>query len=85
VFATTNFQYDMSGAVKNIKLNGTDANVVVVGNFDVNAQTANITFPSSGTWYDCLTGGTITLGNTTYSATLAPGEYHVYSSKVLNQ
>ncbi|MBV4358401.1 alpha-amylase [Parasegetibacter sp. MAH-26] len=85
VFATSNFQYDLSGAVKNIKLNGTDANVVVVGNFDVNPQTANITFPSSGTWYDCLTGATITLGSTSYTATLTPGEYHVYSSKVLNQ
>ncbi|MDH7461416.1 alpha-amylase family glycosyl hydrolase [Chitinophagaceae bacterium 26-R-25] len=85
VFATSNFQYGLNTAVKYIKLNGTDANVVVVGNFDVSPQTANITFPSSGTWYDCLTGATITLGSTAYTATLTPGEYHVYSSKVLNQ
>jgi glycosidase len=85
VFATTNFQYNLSDNVKYISLTGADANVVVVGNFYVGTQNANITFPSSGTWYDCFTGQTITLAGTGYSASLAPGEYHVYSSKVLNQ
>jgi hypothetical protein len=85
VFSTTNFQYGLSGYVKYISLTGTDANVVVVGNFGVGTQQANINFPSSGTWYDCFTGQTITLAGTGYSSSLAPGEYHVYSSKVLNQ
>lgn len=84
VFATTNFQYNLSSAVKYIKLISNDASVVVVGNFDVVPQPANIDFPSSGTWYDCLTGETISLPGTNYSTTLLPGEYHLYSSRVLN-
>jgi hypothetical protein len=54
-------------------------------NFDVNATTGTVTFPSAGTWYDYL-------GNTTFSATggaqtisLQPGEFHIYLNRNVNQ
>jgi hypothetical protein len=84
VFATTSFQYDLGGKTKYIKLNGTSSNVLVVGNFDVVAQDVKIALPSSGTWYDCLNNNTAINVSGSYTATLQPGEYHVFSSSVLN-
>ena len=83
VFATTNYVYNLSGGVKTIQLKDASANVEVVGNFDVASQTANITFPTTGTYTDALTGASINVASLTYSITLAPGEYHVYSSAAL--
>jgi glycosidase len=85
VFATTNFTYSLGGFVKTIQLLDPSANVEVVGNFDVMQQTAVVNFPSTGTWYDNLSGTSINVTNAAYSMTLAPGEYHVYSNVVLNQ
>ncbi len=80
VFTTTNFTYDLGNVIKTIQLKGTDGvNVEVVGNFDVVAQTASISFPAAGTWYDNISGTSITIPAIPYSMTLAPGEYHVYS------
>jgi len=83
VFTTTTFTHSLSGAVKTINLNSATANVVVVGNFDVVNQTATVTFPSTGTWYDNLSGGTFNVTSTSMSLTLAPGEYHLYSNTQL--
>lgn len=85
VFSTTNFKYSLTGAVKTIQLLDPTANVEVVGNFDVISNTSTITFPSTGKWYDNLTGATIDVTNTAYLITLAPGEYHVYSNIQLKQ
>lgn len=86
VFTTPNFKYDLANAVKTVQLNGTDGtNVEVVGNFDVVAQTAYIGFAAVGTWYDNISGTSISVTALPYSMTLAPGEYHVYSSTALKQ
>lgn len=86
VFTTTNFKYSLAGAVKTIQLNGSDGtNVEVVGNFDVVPQTGSISFPSTGTWYDNITGTSINIASTPYSITLSPGEYHLYSTTALKQ
>jgi 1,4-alpha-glucan branching enzyme len=88
VFTTTNFKYDLqTDAVKYIQLVDPTgaANVVVVGNFDVVTNTAFIPFTATGTWTDNITGSTINVTSTNMSMTLAPGEYHVYSSSPLKQ
>ncbi|WP_336515469.1 alpha-amylase family glycosyl hydrolase [Pollutibacter soli] len=82
IFETPEFTYDLTGAVKYIKLMDGAATVVVVGNFDVVNQNANINFGAAGTWYDAG-GGSINLGSTNYVATLSPGEYHIYSNTIL--
>lgn len=83
VFSTTNFQYSLTGSVKYIILKSSSVNVVVTGNFDVTPAQANITFPDGGTWYDNFSGAAIDVAGGNYTATLAPGEYHVYSSSPL--
>jgi glycosidase len=85
VFASTNFSYSLTGAVKTINLLDPTANVVVVGNFDVVTNTATITFPATGTWYDNLNGTTLNVTSTAFPMTLAPGEYHLYSNVLLKQ
>ncbi|MVN21397.1 alpha-amylase family glycosyl hydrolase [Mucilaginibacter arboris] len=86
VFTTTNFKYDLANAIKTVQLNGTDGvHVEVVGNFDVVAQTGNISFPAVGTWYDNISGKSISVTSLPYSMVLAPGEYHVYSNSALKQ
>jgi len=85
VFATTNFSYSLSGAVKTIQLLDPTADVEVVGNFDIVPNTAIVAFPATGTWIDNLTGATYNVTSTNMTMTLAPGEYHVYSNVALKQ
>ncbi|WAC42491.1 alpha-amylase family glycosyl hydrolase [Pedobacter sp. SL55] len=83
VFRTSNITYDFSKAIKYIKLTDGNNTVVVVGNFDVAPQTANIDFGSVGTWYNAV-GSNITLGSSVYSQSLGAGEYHIFSKQPLN-
>jgi pullulanase/glycogen debranching enzyme len=82
VFNTSTITYNSSGSIKTAMLTGTGVNVVVAGNFDVNAQSATVAFPTAGTWYDYMSGSTITVA-LPYTINLAPGEYHIYSSVAL--
>ena len=86
-FTTTNFTYNLAGNIKVIQLldpNNAN-NVEVVGNFDVVPEPAVLSFPSTGTWYDNITGASINITSLPYNVTLAPGEYHLYSNTPLNQ
>ncbi|MES2652282.1 MAG: alpha-amylase family glycosyl hydrolase [Bacteroidota bacterium] len=82
IFNSTNSSYNLNGGVKYIKLVEGANTVVVVGNFDVMNQVANIDFGFAGNWVDAV-GNSINLANTTYTATLAPGEYHIFSKIAL--
>ncbi len=75
----------MAGAFKWLTVrSANDSSVLcVLGNFDVQAQTENFSFPVAGTWYDYLQGGTITATGSPQSMTLQPGEYHVYLNRNL--
>lgn len=82
-FQTGNFNYSTSAptGIKFIRLFSATGNVVVVGNFNVTDQVANITFPANGTWYDFMDPGqTETISGNNYTKTLAPGEYHIYTT-----
>ncbi len=83
-FETTNYSASLSGFVKHIILNGSGVDIVVVGNFDVSAKAANISFPSNGTWFDFMNPGQTQTINGAYTKTLEPGEYHIYTSANLN-
>jgi hypothetical protein len=86
-FTTTKFSYNLSGSIKFIQLldpNNAN-NVEVVGNFDVVPEPAVLNFPSTGTWYDNITGTNINITSLPYNVTLMPGEYHLYSNTPLTQ
>ncbi len=79
--AAANYTYSLGGSLKTNTLVGPDLSVVSFGNFDVTAQTATVAFPSPGTWYNYLTGQTLTVSGASASLTLQPGQYGVYTSK----
>jgi len=82
-FASQNFTYNLGGYVKTIQLVDAANSVEAVANFDVNPQTASISFPSTGSWYDNFSGTTINVASLPYSMTLQPGEYHLFSKTAL--
>ena len=82
IFSSTNSSYNLAGGVKYIKLVEGTNTVVVVGNFDVASQTANIDFGAAGTWLDAFGTG-VNLSSNSYTAVLAPGEYHIFSNTAL--
>lgn len=84
IFSPEAASYSLSGAIKYIKLEDGNNVVIIVGNFDVVPQTSNVDFGSTGLWYDAMKGNNLNLNSPTYTATLLPGEFHIYSKKVLN-
>lgn len=80
-FTTDRVSWNLSGGVKWLKLTTDTSNILVVGNFDVNATTGSVTFQNAGTWYDYLTGQTINATGSAQSISLQPGEYHVYLNR----
>ncbi len=82
IFNSGNSTYNLAGAIKYIKLTEGSNTVVVVGNFDVVSQTANVDFGTAGAWIDAV-GNSVNLATSTYTKTLAPGEYHIFSKTAL--
>lgn len=75
----------LGGGFKSIIIRsaGDTSQIVVVGNFDITSQSTGVSFPAAGTWYDYLTGATLTATGTSQTITLQPGEYHVYLNRNL--
>lgn len=84
VFRNGQSEYDLGGAVKYIAVGQGSQQVIVVGNFDVREQTAQVPQLAGGNWYDNLANQQVTLP-AGYGQVLAPGEYHVYSKTRLNR
>ncbi|MBO9563122.1 MAG: T9SS type A sorting domain-containing protein [Niastella sp.] len=80
-FTTDRITWGLSGAFKWLKLTTDTSNILVVGNFDVTSVTGTVTFQHGGTWYDYLTGQTVTATGNSQSISLQPGEYHVYLNR----
>jgi 1,4-alpha-glucan branching enzyme len=83
-FTTGTITYDLANTFKSLKVTSDSLNIVVIGNFDVIAQTGSVTFPAAGTWYSYLTGTSRTATGGAESITLQPGEYYVYTNKNLS-
>ncbi len=74
---TANTVYSLNGAFKYLLASGTNVAAVVIGNFDVNANTGTVPFPAKGTWYNYFGSDSIQVtGNQNF--TLNAGEYRVY-------
>ncbi|MFC7000075.1 DUF4961 domain-containing protein [Rufibacter roseus] len=83
-FETTDYNLNLSGALKSIHLNHSSMNVTVLGNFGVTAGNINPNFQSTGTWYDYITGQEVTVNNVNQNIALQPGELRLYTSVRLN-
>ena len=80
-FISNKYIVSSTGVVKSMQLNGDSIKLVVLGNFDVNTATANVSFPSDGIWYSLSSNKNQMVNGGTASITLQPGEYYVYTNK----
>jgi len=80
-FVTNRVDQNLTGVFKWLKLTTDTSDILVMGNFDVAAASGTVTFAGAGTWYDYLTGETITTTGAPQSFSLQPGEYHVYVNR----
>ena len=80
-FTSNRVTRDFNNAFKWLQLTTDTSNMTVIGNFDVIPATGSVTFQNAGTWYDYLTGATISATGSAQSFTLQPGEYHIYLNR----
>ncbi len=85
VFLSGSVDKNLGGAIKTMRIySGDSSQIVVVGNFGTNAQSATVTFPVSGTWFDYLQNSTFTATGNLQSVSLLPGEYRVFINRNVN-
>jgi 1,4-alpha-glucan branching enzyme len=80
-FVSNRVEQNLTGPIKTLKVTTDTSNVLVIANFDVVAANGNVTFQNAGTWYDYLTGSTISATGGAQAISLQPGEYHVYLNR----
>lgn len=80
-----NLGRNLGGAFKSMTIRSANdtSMLCVIGNFDVVAQTGSFAFPTGGTWYNYLNGGTFTATGSAQNITLQPGEFYVYLNRNL--
>lgn len=83
-FSTADFTLSVNGAMKKIELNHENMDVRIIGNFDVVEGSMEANFSRTGSWYDYLSGEEIVVDDVNMTFTLAPGEYKILTTKMLN-
>ncbi|MDO9255798.1 MAG: alpha-amylase family glycosyl hydrolase [Bacteroidales bacterium] len=78
LFSTTDFQLNVSEAVKKIYLTSGDKSAVILGNFGVVSTNVSPGFPHTGKWYDYISGDSLVVTDVNYNLIFKPGEYRVY-------
>jgi len=70
---------------RRICLNSPDLKMVIVGNFSPTATaTTYPNFPTTGTWYDVMTGETMNVTDISMTINLAPGKFKVLTNKKID-
>lgn len=80
VFHSDTAVLDLSGTVKKTSLNYKGHFIVTAANTDVKSVNTTLAFQDTGMWYELFTGDSIRLSTKTIAATLAAGEYRLYSN-----
>ncbi|CAN5609534.1 hypothetical protein BH23BAC4_BH23BAC4_02650 [soil metagenome] len=84
VFTSPSTQVDLRVgqgiADRRIRLSNSDMNVVIIGNFGLTTTSVDPNFHHSGTWYEFLSGTSVSVTNANAAVTLLPGEWRLYTS-----
>lgn len=80
-FLTDKVTHNLAAGFKWLQITTDTSNLCLIGNFDVNIQTSQVTFQNAGTWYDYLNGTTFSATGSPQSITLQPGEFHLYLNR----
>lgn len=83
-FTAGNLSYNLNGGFKSMQVTSPDLSVVVVGNFDVNATSGQVSFPGAGTWYTYPANEPFTATGSAQTINLPAGEYRYFINKNLN-
>jgi 1,4-alpha-glucan branching enzyme len=83
IFETTDFDYNLTGAMKQIRLRNDTSSMVVLGNFDVKDGSITANFYNTGKWYEFFSGDSLDVTSTDLSITLKAGEYRIYTNTKL--
>ncbi len=82
---TLNIAYSDWSSGRRIALTHSDLNMIVLGNFDPTMTiTAMPNFPSSGIWYNLISGEQLTVNNTHMTISMQPGDLLIYTDRKVN-
>ncbi len=81
-FQTTDYTFVANQPVKKLVLNNVTQPVVIIGNFDVQANSVLLDLPKTGTWYDYFTGQSVNATAST-ALTMQPGQWHILTTTKL--
>jgi len=81
-FQTKDYTLNLYKALKYIVLKDASMDAVVLGNFDITADTITMAFPHDGKWYDYLSGESIDVTAGKYFFSLKAGEFHLLTDKL---
>ena len=70
----------VADSLKLIQLADSSMKVDIIGNFGVYQASMNPGFQQTGKWYDYFTGDSTNVSDPNAKVSLAPGEYHIYTS-----
>lgn len=77
----TTADYQLSGSTKVITYEHSDSDVLIVGNFGVTQTTIDVTYPSTGEWFDYFNKTSVNISNTDGDVTLNPGEFRIFTTR----
>ncbi|EMR00767.1 DUF4961 domain-containing protein [Cesiribacter andamanensis] len=81
VFETADFQMPATGAIRTLKLNSEDMNVVIIGNFGLTPQPASVSFQHTGWWYAYFQKDSLQASSSATSLQLQPGEFRLFTDQ----
>jgi len=84
-FSSGTLNYSLSSTLKWYSYTLGDSCILAVGNFDIEADQAEISFPKTGKWYEYFSGDSIEITTTAQTLNLEPGEYRLYSTRKLTE
>ncbi|MGQ1889036.1 alpha-amylase family glycosyl hydrolase [Thermophagus sp. OGC60D27] len=83
VFSTADFELEVNDPVKYIRLNGSDTDVRLVGNFGLETTRVKPLFSKTGWWYNHFVGDSVNVSDQNMEVTLDPGEFAFFTSSKL--
>jgi glycosidase len=75
------FFWSPEGEVKRLTMGDDNMKMIVIANFGVDSKLVPGNFPAPGVWYDFFTGDSFEIENTGKEMLFEPGEFHIYTSK----
>ena len=84
-FSSPNYVYNTTNSMKVYKVTHSTLNAVVVGNFDVKADSTSPIFPHLGKWYALFSDDSITVTDLNQKVVLGAGQYVFWLDKKINK